>query len=452
MPPPSSTPWILDRASSVKVTEAGVTATTQSCYDGTTGLLRGTRVLKGSLRDTADAVAVFTPDARGNVASETYFGGDIKNNASTSSPLCTVATGVLPAYDYKVNHTYSNGVRNTSQYAGATFFHLNRTVDAASGFSLTSTDSAGELTQFIYDGAFRLTTFAPPDVNVTSYTYRLASGTTASAFIPAQVHASTGSSLVGYQTQYQYDALGRLWRQKSYMPDATWSLSETLRDAAGNVVSTAAAERLVISTTEYDFVPSKKTTFSGYDPFGRPATVLTPDGKDTTFTYAGAASTTRGVRINGSAGETQVATTENYDRQGRLTSVTEAGGAMTTSYGYDVGGRLTSVAMPGAAGTQTRTFTYDRRGFLTSEQHPELGATGYGTTNYLQHDARGHAHRQYTVSGSPNEFSMWGSKGPLYLIHTAGYSNNGVEGMIGKYLGYNDAAIPMDPDDPDPQP
>jgi hypothetical protein len=44
---PSSTPWILDRASSVKVTEGGVTATTQSCFDGTTGQLRATRILKG---------------------------------------------------------------------------------------------------------------------------------------------------------------------------------------------------------------------------------------------------------------------------------------------------------------------------------------------------------------------------------------------------------------------
>ncbi|MEA2491570.1 MAG: hypothetical protein QOH21_3362, partial [Acidobacteriota bacterium] len=400
VPPPSSTPWIVDRASSVKVTEAGVTATTQSCFDGTTGQLRATRVLKGSVRDPADAVVVFTPDIWGNIVSETWFGGDVKNNASTSSPLCTVAISALPAYDYKINHTYSSGVRNTSQYAGATFFHLNRTIDPATGFTLTSTDSAGEITQYLYDAAFRLSTLSPPDVTPTTYTYRLASGSSASTFVPAQVQAGTGSTTSGIQTQYQYDALGRLWRQKSLMPDGTWSLAETLRDAAGNTASASATERLVVATTEYDFTPVKKTTFSGYDPFGRPATVLTPDGKDTTFTYAGASSTTRRVRINGSTGETQVATTENYDRQGRLISVSEAAGsagAITTSYGYDVGGRLISVAMPGgAAGTQTRAFTYDRRGFLTSEQHPELGATGYGSTTYLQYDARGHARRQYT--------------------------------------------------------
>jgi RHS repeat-associated protein len=399
IPPPSSTPWILDRASSVKITEGGVTATTQSCFDGTTGMLLGNRVLKGSVRDTADAVVVFSPDVRGNVASETYFGGDVKNNASISSPLCTMATSALPTYDYKINHTYSSGVRSTSQYAGATFFHLNRTIDAATGFTLTSTDSASEITQYLYDAAFRLSTLAPPDVTSTTYTYRLASGSTASTFIPAQVQAGTGSTSTGIQTQYQYDALGRLWRQKSLMPDGTWSLGETLRDAAGNTVSTSATERLVVTTTEYDFTPSKVTTFSGYDPFGRPATVLTPDGKDTTFTYAGVGSTTRRVRINGSSGETQVATTESYDRQGRLITVTEAAGtgsAITTSYGYDVGGRLTSVAMSGAAGTQTRSFTYDRRGFLGSEQHPELGTTGYGTTTYLQYDSRGHARRQYT--------------------------------------------------------
>jgi hypothetical protein len=35
------------------------------------------------------------------------------------------------------------------------------------------------------------------------------------------------------------------------------------------------------------------------------------------------------------------------------------------------------------------------RGFLTSEQFPELGASGNGTIVYSNYDARGHALRKY---------------------------------------------------------
>lgn len=41
--------------------------------------------------------------------------------------------------------------------------------------------------------------------------------------------------------------------------------------------------------------------------------------------------------------------------------------------------------------TQIRTFTYDNRGFLLSESHPELGTTGNGTITYSNHDSQGNA-------------------------------------------------------------
>jgi YD repeat-containing protein len=42
----------------------------------------------------------------------------------------------------------------------------------------------------------------------------------------------------------------------------------------------------------------------------------------------------------------------------------------TTTYTYDVGNRLSRVQQATTAGTQNRWFTYDNRGFLSSEQHP----------------------------------------------------------------------------------
>lgn len=71
---------------------------------------------------------------------------------------------------------------------------------------------------------------------------------------------------------------------------------------------------------------------------------------------------------------------------------------MTTTYGYDVGNRLTSVSttatVVGSQVIQTRGFTYDRAGLLTSETHPEKGASGNGSVTYTSYDSRGHALRK----------------------------------------------------------
>ena len=51
---------------------------------------------------------------------------------------------------------------------------------------------------------------------------------------------------------------------------------------------------------------------------------------------------------------------------------------------------------------QERLFTYDNRGFLTSEKHPEKGASGNGTVSYLNYYSRGHARR---VIDGPNDLT-----------------------------------------------
>ena len=63
-----------------------------------------------------------------------------------------------------------------------------------------------------------------------------------------------------------------------------------------------------------------------------------------------------------------------------------------TTYSYDENNKLSnvSVAVPGVA-SQSRSFSYDNRGFLQSETHPETGTTFYGT-----YDSRGHARDERT--------------------------------------------------------
>lgn len=126
--------------------------------------------------------------------------------------------------------------------------------------------------------------------------------------------------------------------------------------------------------------------------------VSPPDAKTTSISYQGARTTTRTFTIAaGNPSEATVSHREELDALGRLIAVTENAGngsAMTTEYTYDVGGRLDSVSMPGATATQSRTFTYDKRGLLATERHPEIGVNGDGLTTYSLYDARGHARRK----------------------------------------------------------
>ena len=126
------------------------------------------------------------------------------------------------------------------------------------------------------------------------------------------------------------------------------------------------------------------------------------------MSYYGVRVMDRAVKIATAAGvETSATTTEVYDRQGRLSKVTEpsgdAGANVTTTYKYDIGNRLRQVTTTAAPVTQNRFFTYDNLGFLRSETHPEKGAAGNGNVTYSTYDARGHAWQK--IDG-PNDLSF----------------------------------------------
>jgi YD repeat-containing protein len=199
-------------------------------------------------------------------------------------------------------------------------------------------------------------------------------------------------------TTYQYDGLGRPIRTARTFPGAGCVEQVTTYDGPGQT-NTRSPWRACGSS-------SGATEFR-YDALGRVISVATPDNQVTHMGYAGSRLVDRTVNISGKDTRTR----EEYDVFHRLILVTEnANGALPqrTSYAYDAGDRLTAVAMSSPAGTQTRKFTYDNRGFLLSETHPELGANGYGTASYQNlnaaiedqrgYDSRGHSH--YAQTGS----------------------------------------------------
>jgi RHS repeat-associated protein len=396
---PAGSPWVLETPSYLSDSEGGATAQTDLCYapGSSTVTRKRSYRLDGAAQGTQDLVAVYglSPLGEGNVTSESYYGGDAQGGISVGgSDLCTMGLPASP--EFQVTHAYASGVRATSQYAGTSFFALDQTIDPSTGLVSASRDSAGIQTAVEYDKLGRMT-WAKPDLGQggwTQYVYTPANPVGSAQALVTVRRRDNGSKTAAILAVnlVTFDYFGRVYQEQRRLPGGTFNKRETLYDDAGNKASVS---ELTTGT------PTSKTSFLNYDPFGRPGTLQPPDGAahNVTLTYLGARQIDRTVKIATAVGsEAAATTTEVYDRQGRLLSVTEpsgnAGANVTTSYGYDVGSRLVSVSTPatvsGSPVTQTRSFSYDRAGLLQSETHPELGAAGNGSTTYPLYDSRGH--------------------------------------------------------------
>jgi YD repeat-containing protein len=104
--------------------------------------------------------------------------------------------------------------------------------------------------------------------------------------------------------------------------------------------------------------------------------VTTPDNKVSSISYIGFRHIDRTVSVAEKNDEQNVIQGEDYDVFGRLVKVSNP--LMTGAYQYDVGDHLSRVDVSASGAVQTRTFSYDNRGFLLSETHPELGSSGGG--------------------------------------------------------------------------
>lgn len=367
--------WLLNLHDQVKVTQGTTSAATQLCFDRTTGFLDRRRVLSGTTAGSTDLLTVLTNSA-GNVDSEALYGGDVAPLDGAMADGCADSPGTA---SYEIDHSYEFGVRKSSEYvltATTKLSALDLTIDGNTGLPKESRDTASVTTTYEYDVLGRLSKVKPTGEAWTRYNYDLV-GRPASVVI--ETFATTVTDVtdtterLAHRRLY-YDGLGRLVQTRDQLP-VGWTVTESTYDLLGRKKTLSVA----VAATSGDYTAlaaGTRTTAFEYDQFGRPTRVLTPDGKRTGFTYEG----TRIVKRTVDVGGTDATTTETYDGHGRLIEVKEGPviGGSTTSYGYDLGDRLTSVAMF----DQTREFTYDGRGLLLYETHPETGSLGNGTTYY----------------------------------------------------------------------
>lgn len=384
-------PWVTNTFTETSVSENAVALKTHHCFESATGFLLRSRVLNGDSQTASDIVSIFTRDSSGNRVREQRYGSDLQ--WLPTGDLCSAT--YFANDQLRVDHAYQHGMLKTSQHyengAPVSFKSLDRDIDFGTGLVSVSRDTAAIATSYTYDSVGQLRWLIPEtghDGRV-EHVYTVASGSTTPARADKRQWNNGGTAILA-QTQVVYDAFGRIRQEKTLMPSGSWSTREYGYHPEGWTA--------YLSEQELSTSPANRTTSSNFDAFGRARAVTAPDGKTTTTAFVGdrAILQTTRIRTAGDATnivETDSVTTRINDRQGRLYQVIEPsradGSSNTTQYAYDAAGRTISIISFLPQGQQTRLFTYDRRGFLTREQQPELGSSGNGAIDYSGYNVRG---------------------------------------------------------------
>ncbi|HEY3052051.1 MAG TPA: hypothetical protein VGK04_01540, partial [Thermoanaerobaculia bacterium] len=399
-------PWIIDLYDQQTVTEGTQTAYKRFCFDPDKGRLTRTRIMLGALPVPTDLVSALDYDNNGNLKRESYYGGD--GAVPAPADLCAFDTTITTP-QYAIRHEVPFGIRTKSYYVvpGSNDTKLlsayDVDLDSSTGLPTFSRDAAGLTTEFRYSIMGRLKEVHPPNAAWTEYGYKNAGdpGYPFATVIIQDHGVNPGNVDILTDNQVEFDGFGRVYNETTTMPGGVKSIRRTTYN--GNGWKATVSERGTDPTAHL-------TTFSNYDPFGRAHTITAPDNTQTRFDYIGAKTVTHTVNIAMPAGPTDVTTTETHDAFGRLIAVEEPSGTATnladprtanvkTEYAYEVGNHLTKVeAMDFTDASrphQLRTFTYDLRGFLNDEFHPEKG-----TTRYSGYDARGHLLRKQDGTSS----------------------------------------------------
>jgi RHS repeat-associated protein len=370
---------------------------------------------------SVDTVSTFQYDAKGRVTSQTAAGGGVTDYVYSGANLSTVTHPSNNDLGTRPVTTYSNydGVgrpRTITDPAGKdttyTYDALGRVLtvtlpkptpsfaqsftttysydnyDAASGLVFTHvTDPNGKLTKLGYDEHGRLlksidalnnvttygytrdvlTSITDANDNVTTYHYdplkrldttTFADGKTETYTYWADGLLKTKNDRMGQTLTYEYDAFKRL-KTKTYPSSAT-------------IAYTYVGQKLT-QVDDTSITPNETHTF-GYDssyrvsqnvqgPRGTLGYTYTADDRVDTLTFSGSPSVT---------------TAHTYYPDGSLNTISWSPQSGSFKYTYTPRGQYQTVAFPN---TQTRTYTYDDQGRLTSLANA-LGATNIATYAY----------------------------------------------------------------------
>ena len=274
------------------------------------------------------------------------------------------------SWNFSATTEYSSPDSVVSGLSSGTHTTTNYTYNFYTGQIASITDPNSQVTSYAYDAMRRQTTLTRPDSAqiIQSYNDTLHTVSTSN---PIQ-----GTAVITH-TNY-LDGLGR-------------TSQTSIFDASNNLYSTTQTEYDGLDRPYYVSNPFTSSaqywTETTYDALGRQAKMVLQDSSQTTFAYS-----TSSITQTDPAGHQRKMQTDGLNRLSVVYEPDPANGnslTLQSSYGYTVLDNLASLTQ----GSQTRTYSYDGMGRLTSHILPESGTTSfqYNTYNQISQrtDARG---------------------------------------------------------------
>ncbi|WP_285473472.1 RHS repeat-associated core domain-containing protein [Actinoplanes sp. NBRC 101535] len=301
-----------------------------------------------------------------NTSKATALGYALGDPVTVTDPLGRVTRSFTDAAGHSTGGVDAAGNTVTLTYDGA-------------GQVLSTVDQIGRVTTFEYDPNGNLHKVTDPRNHTTVYDWDTSDRLTkiTDPLNRATVHAydrngnvTTTTKPSGKATAFAYDDLDRLVLARYGVSGTTQESTTAYQYDAGNQIRSV------------DDSAGGTTTITP-DVFGRPQTVLSPQGQ-VAYTYDAA---DRRATMTAS-GQSQ--TTYAYNNADQLTSVTR--GSEAVSIGYDTLGRRQSLTLPAGI---TQSYTYDDAGGVTRIGYAQ-GTTTLGAITY-QLDLLG---RRIHVDGS----------------------------------------------------
>ncbi len=392
-PIPAADRWILGTFSTQWTEESWGRQAREYLFDDRGYLSRERALLQtNGERHANDTVLVRTRNAAGETIGEAFYGGYFQALGTGSLAGLALPTTAATAFEM----TYQFGQGKTRRYAGASYKLADYTLDRNTGYPSAARDIAGIATSYSYDTMGRRT-WIKPEAGHDAFVelrYQAAGPDSPQAFVYERPNGSTTALL--RESRLVFDGFGRLVREGKDTSSG-WSFRDRAYDSAGNL---SAMSQWQSGT------PTHWTGYESFDPFGRAEKIVRPDGKVLRLVHHGDWGLQRWFYVatsrssDGNIQERQSASAEDFDILGRTWRYQELDqeGVLNLDafYRYTAGGDLTEILLRAPNGnSQRRSFTFDGRGFLTAEWHPETGETLYS-----QIDARGHANRkQHVASG-----------------------------------------------------
>jgi len=252
------------------------------------------------------------------------------------------------AYLTQVQEPTVNGVAHNFYYG----------YDFNTGLKTSETDYNGQITNYSYDGAARPYQVLPPDGGQLTFSYSAPS----SQLSITSTKLVSASPSVNIVSTTLFDALHRVSEtQLTSDPDGV-TYVDTTYDSLSRKATVSNPYRSTSDTT-YGI-----TTYS-YDPLNRLTSVMQPDGSQTSASYSANCST--------ATDQAAAQTKSCSDALGRMTGVWEAPSSLNyeTDYAYDALANLTTVTQKGGAPStswRVRTFTYDSLSRTVCAANPEM--------------------------------------------------------------------------------